>query len=274
MAKKCIHCGQDNDDSRLQCVCGRDLQEAAAIESVIKATTESVSRVRSPTDGRRLVVRKILFVLWAIAFVPLFALLRSRLQVSPLQRSLIGTGVFFLPAVAALWFLGREKQRTLRAWRIFFLAWALLLSPLLLDIVYGIAEQGWPTGRYNRPIARVLLLVLMVTIPAFLTCFCGLLRTYRVAGMLALVTGLTSLGTSVFLFQATKPIKIWPHHFADVLDIIGFGAKLVTYLAIPIGIAFVIGGIMTFRAARRRAVAPRLPGGSAAVARDFRQSSI
>jgi hypothetical protein len=162
--------------------------------------------------------------------------------------------VFCLSAVSALWFLGREKHRRLRAWRVFFLLWALFLTPLLLTIVDGIAEQGWPSGRFNRPIARLLRLLLTLTIPAFLTGLCGLIRTYRVAGVFALASGLISLVTGVLLIRVTSPIRVWPLHLVDVLDIIAFASKLVSYLSIPIGIALIVGGIVTFRAARSRAV--------------------
>jgi hypothetical protein len=163
---------------------------------------------------------------------------------------LIGTGVFCVSAVAALWFLGREKHPTLRAWRIVFVLWTLLLTPLLLTISDGIAEQGWPSGRMNRPIAHLLLLVLTLAIPSFLTGLGALIRTYRVAGVLAVVTGLISLVTSVFLFRATAPIKISPLRLVDILDIVGFCSKATTYLSIPVGIALIVGGIMTFQAAR------------------------
>jgi hypothetical protein len=191
--------------------------------------------------------------------MPLFAALHSFLDVRPLYRSLVGTGVFGVSAVAALRFLGREKHPTLRAWRIFFVAWTILVTPLLLTIAHGIGKEGWPSGRFNRPIAHVLTLVLTLSIPAFLTGLCALLRTYRVAGVLAIVAGLAAIVTGGFLFRATAPIKLFPRAFEDVLDVVAFGAKVETYLAIPIGIALIVGGIMTFRAARARTAASSPP---------------
>jgi hypothetical protein len=210
----------------------------------------------APAAERRLVLRKILFAVWALALMPLFGALHAFLDARPLYRSLVGTGVFGASAVAALWFLGREKHPTLRVWRIFFVVWTILLCPVLLTIAYGIGKEGWPSGRFNRPIAHVLSLVLTLSIPAFLTGLGALLRIYRVAGVLAIVAGLASIVTGGFLFRATAPIKLFPRAFEDVLDVVAFGAKVETYLAIPIGIALIVGGIMTFRAARARTVAP------------------
>ena len=225
------------------------------IENAIAPTaaTEPALQAPSPIGERSLRLRKILFVLWALAFVPLFAALRSHLNTSPGLRSLIGTAVFSAPAVAALWFLGREKQRTLRVWRIVFVVWALLLLPLLLSVADGLAAEGWPRGRFNKAIARLLISILILTVPAFLTSLCALVRTYRLASALALVTGLAYLVNGVLLIRATAPAKGLRLRFESVLDLILFGAQMGSYLSIPIGVALIVGGIMTFRAARARA---------------------
>ena len=132
MAKKCIKCGRENDDSSLRCVCEGGVPAEAAIAPAATRTTEPIAQLPSPPDERNLVLRKIGFVVWAIAFVPLFAALRSYLHVPPFYRSLIGTGVFCAPAVAALWFLGGEKHPTLRVWRVGFVLWMIFLVPVLL----------------------------------------------------------------------------------------------------------------------------------------------
>jgi hypothetical protein len=214
--------------------------------------TERALQAPSPTDERSLRVRKIVFMLWAVAFVPLFAECRSLLNVPLLQRSLIGTGVFCAPAVAALWFLGREKQLTLRVWRTVFVVWAMLLLPLLLAVAEGFVEEGWPRGKFNKPIEHILILILILTIPAFLTGLCALIRTYRLASALALVTGLLYLVNGVLLIRATAPAKGLRLRFDYVLDLVLLGAQLGSYLSIPIGIGLIVGGIMTFRAARAR----------------------
>ena len=126
-----------------------------------------------PIGESSLLLQKILFGLWALAFVPLFAALRTVLTAPPVWRSLIGTAVFSAPAVAALWFLGREKHRTLRVWRIVFVVWALLLLPLLISVADGLAAEGWPRGRFNKAIARMLISVLILTVPAFLASLCA-----------------------------------------------------------------------------------------------------
>jgi hypothetical protein len=173
---------------------------------------------------------------------------------------LIGTGLFTAPAIAALWFLGREKQRILRAWRIVFLAWALLLLPLLLTVAEGLMAEGWPQGKFNKAIARLLISILILTIPAFLVSLCGLVRTYRVASALALVTGLAYLVNGVLLIRETAPAHGLRLRFESVLDLILFGAQMGSYLSLPLGIALTVGGIMTFRAARPRASKSLLEG--------------
>jgi hypothetical protein len=260
MAKKCPHCGCDNDDASSRCVCGRNLPGAPtgtspAGPAATSATTAPASVAGAPEP--RLVLRKILFVLWVLGFWPLFAALRSHLHLPPIYRTLIGTGALCAPAVASLWFLGREKHPTLRAWRILFLAWAVLLTPVLITIVDGLAEQGWPRGRFNRRIAELLTLVIALAVPALLTALGTLIRTYRITAVLALVTGLDTLVVGVLVIRATARFKDWWRSVTDVLDIIVFGSKLGSYLSIPIGIALILGAIMTWQAARARGAASR-----------------
>jgi len=225
----------------------KDLQNT--ISPVPTTATEPAPQAPSLVDEPNLRLRKIVFVLWAIAFVPLFAALRSVLSVSPIWRSLIGTAVFSVPAAAALWFLGREKHRTLRVWRIVFVVWALLLLPLLLTLAEGLAAEGWPRGKFNKSIAHLLILILILTVPAFLTSLCALVRTYRLASALALVTGLAYLVNGVLLIRATAPAQGLRLRFQNVLDLILFGSQMGSYLSIPIGIVLIVGGTMTFRAA-------------------------
>jgi hypothetical protein len=252
MAKKCIQCGHENDDSSLRCVCGRDLSEGPAAEPTAMTTAAPASQEPSPAAEPRLILRKVVFLVWAIGLAPLFVAVRSLMHVAPVFRSLISTGVFAATAVAALWLLGREKRPMLRAWRIFFMAWMLALTPLILVIVDGIAEQGWPQGRFNRSIARLLTLIIILTVPAVLTGLAALIRTYRVAAVLAIATGVDTLVLSYHLFRATAPIRISVLGFVDILDLVGIGSKVATYLSIPVGVALIVGGIMTFRAARTR----------------------
>jgi hypothetical protein len=227
------------------------------IESAIApppaAATEPGLQAPLPSGGRSLRLRKIVFVLCALAFVPVFAALRTVLTASPVWRSLIGSAVYSAPAVAALWFLGREKNRTLYVWRIVFVVWSLLLLPLLLSVADGLAAEGWPRGRFNKAIARMLISILILTVPAFLTSLCALVRTYRLASTLALVTGLAYLVNGVLLIRETAPAKGLRLRFESVLDLILFGAQMGSYLSIPMGVALTVGGIMTFRAARARA---------------------
>jgi hypothetical protein len=261
MAKKCVQCGRDNEDSAPRCVCGSDLPAAVAIAPTSTTTTEPAPPAPSAAGERDLRLRKLLFVVWAMAYVPLFPALRSLLKVLPVYRNLIGAGVFAASAVAAWWFLGREKRLVLRIWRIVFVVWALLLLPLLLTVAEGLAAEGWPRGRFNRQIAHLLVLVLILTVPAFLTGLCALLRTYRLASALALATGLAYLVNGYLLIRATAPAKGLRLRFQDVLDVVLFGAQMGTYLSIPIGMALVVGGIMTFRAALRRASQKLSPAG-------------
>ncbi len=215
--------------------------------------TDPAPQAPLPTDERSLRLRKIVFVISAIAFVPIFAAIGSFLSARPLCRCLIGTGVFCAPAVAALWFLGREKQPTLRVWRIFFVVWAMLVLPLLLTVADGVAAQGWPSGKFNEPIAHLLILILTLAVPAFLTSLCSLIRTYRLVSALALVTGLLYLVNGHLLTRATAPARGLRLRFETVLDLVLLGSQMGSYLSLPIGIALIVGGIMTFRAAGARA---------------------
>jgi hypothetical protein len=122
----------------------------------------------------------------------------------------------------------------------------------------GIAEQGWPSGRYNQSIARMLTYLLVLTIPALLTSLCALIRSYRLAGALALATGLAYQVNAVQLFRVTAPAKGLRLQFQDVLDIVLLSSQLASYASIPVGVALIVGGIMTFWAARARRRTPRL----------------
>jgi hypothetical protein len=138
---------------------------------------------------------------------------------------------------------------------------------MLLAIVDGLTEQGWPSGRFNRGIANALLIIITMSVPALLTGLAALIRTYRLAAVLALATGLASLVDGVFLLQLSWRFSIWEQRPTTVLGIIGFGSKVESYLAIPFGIALIAGGIMTLRAARGRApggVRKSIAGGPAA----------
>jgi hypothetical protein len=251
--KKCMHCGQDNEPTALRCVCGQDLPPDtapapdAATETAPGAPTAEPPS--SPTGEPRLLLRKLLFVLGAVMLVFLYGMLRHRLHVNPLNGSLVGTGLFGASAVGALWFLGREKRPALRAWRILFAARAIFLTPLILNIADGLAEHGWPSGRGNRPIAHIVLLVILLAVSAFITGLCALIRTYRVAGVLAVVAGLASGVVGALLIPATASFRHRSIVLGDVLNNVMFAAKVETYISIPLGIVFIAGGIMTLRAA-------------------------
>jgi hypothetical protein len=241
MAKKCIQCGLDNDDSSIQCVCGRDLLESApATEAAVPA---------APKADPTYLWRRMVFAIWALGFGGLFALLRGHLGAAPLQRCLIGAAVFWVTAVAALFLLGRDQRRSLNVWRIVFTVFSLLPMPLLLTIVDGIAEQGWPSGRMNRIAAEMLTLVLTVALPVFITGVCALVRLRLVTGILAAAAGANSIITGVLLFRATAPVKNLARPLTDILDIVVVGARLLSFLAVPMGIALIAGGILTFWAA-------------------------
>jgi hypothetical protein len=250
--KKCIHCGQDNEPTALRCVCGQDLPPDTALAPSAATQTAPGAPPSPQITEPRLVLRKLLFVLGAVVLVLLFGMLRHRLRVDPLYASLVGTGLFGACAVAALWFLGREKHPALRAWRILFAARAIFLAPLILNLATGLAEHGWPSGRTNRPIAHIVLLVILLAVSAFATGLCALIRSYRVAGVLALASGLTSGVVGAFLIPATASFRHRSIVLGDVLNNVMFAAKVETYISIPLGIVFVAGGIMTLRAALAR----------------------
>ena len=251
MAQKCIQCGRDNEDSALRCVCGSELPSEAATLPAPTTTAEPAPQAPAVSVERSYRLRKILLLVWAIGFVPLYALLCSWLPMRPIFRALIGTGVFCGPVVPAFWFLGREQRRTLRIWRIFFVAWGVLLLPLLLTAAEGLAAEGWPRGRFNRQIAEILTVVLVFAVSGFVASLPALVRTYRLASAVAVATGLAYLVNTVFLLRATAPAKGLRLQWEDVLDVVLLGAQFGSYLSIPIGIALIVGGIMTFRAARR-----------------------
>jgi hypothetical protein len=239
MPRKCIRCGQDNDDRALRCVCGSELP---AITTAVPA----------PASASSLLWARIGFAIWTIGFVPLYGWLCLVFKYHAVHRSLIGTAVYLVSAVLALLVLGRDPRRTLLAWRIGFVAWALLLLPLLLNVAQGLAQEGWPRGRFNRQVAHLLILVLIFSVPAFLTSLCALVRTYRVAGVLAYVTGLAYLWNGELLLRATAPAKGWVLRFEDVLDVVLFGSQVATHVSKPVGIVLIIGGLLTLRAVQTR----------------------
>jgi hypothetical protein len=225
-------------------------------------TTESVSQTRAltppmPSVGRSLLLRRLAFVVGILGFAALFVALRPHLPLKPLPRSLVGASVLAVGGVAAFFLFGKEPQRRLHVCRIFFSAWALLLAPLLFTIAFGLAEEGWPRGRFNKPVARLLIWLFITTIPAFLTGLAALIRTYSLTAGLALLSGLASLGCSYFLFVETAPIKLSVMlPLTSALNILGFFSKLVAFAAIPVGIASAIAGFMTLRATRNRMPPP------------------
>jgi uncharacterized membrane protein len=87
---------------------------------------------------------------------------------------------------------------------------------------------------------------------AFLTSLGALIRTYRVAGVLAMLSGAASVVLGVFLIPATKSILHLPITLGNVLNNIMFTAKLETYAAIPMGATFIVGGVLTLWASGSR----------------------
>ena len=164
----------------------------------------------------------------------------------------MGGGVFFVTALAAFFLLGRDKNRGLRTYRIFLVAWAVVVFPQLFTIIDGIAQEGWPSGRFNRTIAKLLTLNLVLMAPAFLTGLVALIKLPRVAGGLALFTGLNSVVTGIFLVRAAAPITNLRRPLTTILDLIVVGTKLLGFLTIPVGIALVIVGILSIRSASSR----------------------
>ncbi len=211
----------------------------------------------SSTDERSLRLRRALLLLWAVPFAPLFGVLHPHLPDPPIHRSLLGAAVFAATALPAFWLLGREKKKAIWIWRIVFVVWGLLVLPVLLTVAEGIAAEGWPTGRQNEPVARLLTLVLLLTVPGFLTGLFALLRTHRVTSALALATGVLYLVNGVLLIRATAASGGWWFSVDNVLNIILSGAKLGSYLSIPVGLLLIAGAIVTFRSARDHAAPTR-----------------
>lgn len=241
----------DHDDSAVLDGNGGDRRLAPGTAPLTGDETAPPTPASSAKDERTLRLRALAFVVWAVAFVPLFVVLRSWLSpLTPIQRSLIGAGVFCASAVAALWFLGRERRATLRAWQLAFLLWAVLFLPVLLSAAEGIASEGWPRGRHNEVVGKLLILDFTLTVPALVTSVCALIKSYRVTSAVALATGLTYLVNGVLLIRATAPSKGWWFDLGSPLNIILTGAKMGSYLSIPVGIAFVMGAVMIFRSVR------------------------
>ena len=92
-------------------------------------------------------------------------------------------------------------------------------------------------------------LAALTVIPVF---FIGKALFNRWAGVLALVAGLTSLVDGVLLLQATSRVRPSVVPLTSVLNILAVGSKMESYLSIPMGIALIVGGIMTLRAVRVR----------------------
>jgi hypothetical protein len=130
----------------------------------------------------------------------------------------------------------------------------MIVLPVQLTAVEGVAAEGWPRGEHNKVVAELLILVFVLTLPAFLTSLLGLLRTYRLASGVALLTGLAYLVNGVLLVRATAPSKGWWFDLGSVLNIILTGAKMGSYLSIPVGLGFIVGAAMVFRAARAETV--------------------
>lgn len=237
---KCIQCGHDNDDSALQCVCGQALPDAAPVALPV---------VSPPPAGNSYLWGRIAFAVWALGFTPLFIAVRARVAEGALARCLIGAGAFWIVGLLALLLLGRDKRPGLNIWRIVFTVLSLLPVPLLLSIVDGIAAQGWPSGRMNRIAAQLLTLVLTVTLPALVAGLCSLVRVHLVAGVLAVVAGGNYIYSGWKLFQATSPVTNLRRPLTDVLNIVVVGARLLSFIAIPVGIVLIVGGALTFRAA-------------------------
>ena len=251
MARKCIQCGHDNEDGVLRCVCGTELP--ANGEDTSSATVaETEAPIPSSRVARGFGLRNLFVLLWLLAFFPLLLKLHGRLPEAPARRGLIGGGVFLGSALAAFLLLGRDKHRGLRITRMVLVAWAVILFPQLFLIVDGIVQEGWPSGRFNRPIAKLLTLNLAVMAPTFLTSLVALMKLPRVAGGLALLSGLNAIVTGFFLLRVAAPITHLRRPLTSVLDAIVVGTKLLSYLTIPMGVALVVVGILSFRAARER----------------------
>jgi hypothetical protein len=234
----------ENDDASLRCRCGQDLPALSA------ATSGSPLVDPGPAPGRRILPR-VAVALWWLGFLPLAFLLHAHLPKVPLWRTLIGVGIFSIPVLLALGILRRDPGRAARVWRFVLVGWALLLFPLFFTIIDGIAQEGWPRGRFNRVIAHMLTVLLGLLIPVFLTGLCALVQGYRAASGLALAAGLNHLILGIYLLRAAAPIKDLLRPQQNRLDIIAVGAKLLSYLTLPVGVLLVIGAILLFRAVRR-----------------------
>jgi hypothetical protein len=208
--------------------------------------------VAVPGKEPRLILRKVLFVVGTLGLIAAYALFRHKVQTNPLYSSLVVSGVWAVVAVAGLWFLGREKRPMLRAWRIFMVVCAVYLLPLLLNIGDGLAEHGWPQGRFNRPIARILSLIIPLVLPLFVTGLVALIRLPRVAGVLAILSGASSIALTVYLIPASKSFLHLAITLGDVLNNVMFVVKCENYAGIPMGVAFLVGGILMLLGARKR----------------------
>jgi hypothetical protein len=253
IVKECTHCGNQNEDTSLLCACGQDLTRGAAPDPAAHAGSEAGPHAAESRKEPRLVLRKLLFVIGSLALVALYALFRHRLKTSPLYSSLVVTGVWCATAVAGLRFLGREERALLRAWRIGLLVTATYFLPLILNIADGLVEFGWPSGRFNRPIAKILTLLIPLSASAFLTGLVMHIRAYRVAGALAFLSGIASIVLGAYLIPATQSLRRLSITLGEVLNNVMFQAKYETYAAIPMGLALLIGGVLIFWKTRARA---------------------
>jgi len=251
MARKCDQCGFDNDDSSPRCRCGHDLA-AAGSDVVAEAASPAATAPAPASPQGRQIASRIVFACWWLGFLPLVYPLQSHLPDSNLLRTVIGIGIFYAPILLALWILRRDPGRAERVWRLVFVVWALLCFSLLFTIVDGVAQEGWPQGRFNRTIAEMLKILLGLLIPVFLTGFAALMRAYLAASLLALLAGLNQLILGIYLIRAAVPIKNVLRPLISRLDIIATGAKLLSYLTIPVGILLIVGAILLFRARRSR----------------------
>lgn len=248
MANQCVQCGFENDDSSLQCRCGHDLQAL-----VSTSTSEAASRpAAAPVRGRRVIVRVVL-ACWWLGFLPLLFLLHKYLPEPPLRRTLIGMAVFYVPVLVSLWLLRREPALATRVWRLVLVAWALLLFPLLFAIVDGVAQEGWPRGRFNRTIAHMLSLLLGVMIPVFLAGLGALVQAHRAASTVALAAGVNHIVLGIYVLKAAAPIHNLMRPLRTRIDLIAVGAKLLSYLTIPVGVVLIVGAVLLFRSRRSRA---------------------
>jgi hypothetical protein len=226
-----------------------------AQETAPAAATEVSPLAAAPAPEPRLILRKLLFVIGTLALMAAYALFRHKVQTNPLYSSLVVSGVWAVVAVAGLWFLGRDKRPMLRAWRIFMGVCAIYLMPLLLNIGDGLAEHGWPQGRFNRQIAQILSLLIPLVAPIFVTGLVALIRLPRVAGVLAILSGASSIVLTVYLIPASKAVLHLSITLGDVLNNVMFVVKLENYAGIPMGVAFVVGGILMLLGARKRVAA-------------------